>query len=126
MVKLSKSGTNEFVIDLWLLILRVAVGASMLTHGIPKLQTLFAGGEIQFPDPFGIGATLTLVLVVFAEGLCSALLILGMLTRLASIPLVINMIVVFFCDPWSRPFRGEGTGLVLFAVLFDFSCIWRR
>jgi putative oxidoreductase len=115
MAKLSKSGTNEFVIDLWLLILRVVVGASMLTHGIPKLQMLFAGGEIQFPDPLGIGAILTLVLVVFAEGLCSVLLILGMLTRLASIPLVINMAVAFFVIHGADPL--EKKELALFYLL---------
>lgn len=115
MGKLSRTGTMEYVEDLWLLILRVAVGASMLTHGIPKLQMLFAGGEIAFPDTLGIGALWTLILVVFAEAVCSALLILGILTRLASIPLVINMAVAFFVIHGPDPFGKKE--LALFYLL---------
>jgi len=115
MAKLSRSGTNEYVQDFWLLILRVTVGASMLTHGIPKLQMLFAGGEIAFPDTLGIGALWTLALVVFAEVVCSALLILGAWTRLASIPLVINMAVAFFVIHGADPFGKKE--LALFYLL---------
>ncbi len=115
MGKLSRTGTMEYVEDLWLLILRAAVGASMLTHGIPKLQMLFAGGEIAFPDTLGIGAFWTLALVVFAEVICSASLILGILTRLASIPLVINMAVAFFVIHGPDPFGKKE--LALFYLL---------
>lgn len=118
MKKLLRPGTNEFVEDLWLLILRVGIGASMLTHGIPKLQMLIAGGEIAFPDPVGIGATWSLILVVFAELFCSVLLILGFLTRLASIPLVINMAVAFFVIHGPDPFgKKELALLYLFIYL---------
>lgn len=117
MGKLSRSLTNEFIVDLWLFVLRVAVGASMLTHGIPKLQMLFAGGEIQFPDPFGIGAIWTLILVVFAEALCSVLLIFGIFTRLASIPLIINMTVAFFVIHGPDPF-GKKELAFLYLIIY--------
>jgi len=116
MVRLSRFATNEFVEDLWLLFLRVGIGATMLTHGIPKLQMLFAGGEIAFPDPIGIGAIWTLILVVFAEVLCSALLILGFLTRLASIPLIINMAVAFFVIHGADPFAKKELALLYLLV----------
>jgi putative oxidoreductase len=119
MGKLSRTGTMEFVEDLWLLILRAGVGASMLTHGIPKLQMLFAGGEIAFPDILGIGVFWTLALVVIAEAVCSALLILGIVTRLASIPLVINMAVAFFVIHGPDPFGKKELALFYLLVYLN-------
>ena len=75
----------------------------MLTHGIPKLQSLIAG-NVQFADPFGLGPTASLALTVFAEGLCSILLILGLATRFASIPLIINMLVAALVAHAGQPF----------------------
>ncbi len=88
------------------LILRLTMGGLMLTHGIPKLKMLFSGGEIQFPDPLGIGPTASLVLTVFAEFLCAALIVIGFKTKWATIPLFITMIVAglifHWSDPWSK------------------------
>jgi len=78
----------------------------MLSHGIPKLMKLFAGGAIQFPDPLGVGATTSLILTVFAEVICAALIVVGYKTKWASIPLVITMLVAAFivhgADPWGK------------------------
>ena len=79
-----------------LLILRIGISAFMLTHGIPKLQGLLAGGELKFGDPIGIGVAPSLYLAIFAEVGCSVLLILGLGTRLAAIPLIITMLVAAF------------------------------
>lgn len=96
---------NSNAVNSCLLILRVAVGLFMLTHGFSKLQMLMSG-DIKFADPFGIGVTPSLILSVFAEFFCSILLILGLATRLASIPLIINMLVAVFyahaADPFAR------------------------
>src|SRR5690554_5549119 len=74
--------------DVGLLILRVSLGLSMLLgHGLLKWVKLIEGGEIHFADPFGLGVTVSLILAVFAEVFCSALLVFGLLTRLALIPL---------------------------------------
>lgn len=108
-----------YVEDLWLFVLRVAVGTSMLTHGIPKLQMLFAGGELAFPDTLGIGVFWTLVLVVFAEVVCSGLLILGIWTRLSSIPLVINMAVAFFVIHGPDPFGKKELALFYLLVYLN-------
>ena len=108
--------SNEFVENIWLLILRVGGGAFMLTHGIPKLQTLFGGGEIAFADPFGIGATFSLILTVFAEVCCSVLLILGITTRLASIPLIITMSVAAFIIHGDDPFSNKEMGLLYLLI----------
>lgn len=82
--------------SLALLIVRIVVGVFMLTHGIQKFNMLFSAGPVQFADPVGLGQTTTLVLVVFAELVCSALLIIGMATRFVAIPLIINMFVIVF------------------------------
>ncbi len=88
------------------LILRLGFGGFMLTHGIPKMMKLFAGGEIQFPDPLGVGATTSLILTVFAEVICAALIVVGFKTKWAAVPLVITMIVAAFIvhggDPWGK------------------------
>ncbi len=83
--------------DLALLLLRVVFGALMIAdHGWKKMLKFFADGPLEFGDPIGLGAPLSLVLVVFAEVACALLLILGLFTRLASIPLVVTMTVAAF------------------------------
>jgi putative oxidoreductase len=65
----------------------------MLTPGMGKLSILFGDGPIRFPDPIGVGATASLLLAVFSEVFCSILLIFGIGTRLAAIPLLITTLV---------------------------------
>src|SRR5687768_15517443 len=74
-----------------LLIFRVVVAILILTHGIPKLQKLLSGEEIQFIDPYGLGLTASFALATFAEFFCGLLVMLGLATRLAVIPLIITM-----------------------------------
>ena len=93
MNRLFNTNYNHRGLDIALLVLRVSIALLMLSHGIPKMHTLFSGGAIQFPDPIGVGATASLSLVVFAEVFCSALILIGLGTRLAVIPLIINMLV---------------------------------
>ncbi|MDH5490632.1 MAG: DoxX family protein [Myxococcales bacterium] len=81
--------------DWGLLLLRLGAGATMLSHGLPKLLS-FAEKAARFPDPFGLGSTASLGLTVFAEVGCALALILGLYTRLASIPLIITMAVAAF------------------------------
>lgn len=80
-------------INFILMLLRFTVGVLMLTHGVGKLSALLAEGPIQFPDPIGLGAATSLTLAVFAEFFCSILLIFGIGTRLAAIPLLTTMLV---------------------------------
>lgn len=94
-------------IDAGLLILRIGVAILMLTHGTPKLLTLFGSQEIQFADPYGLGETTTLALAVFAEFICSILILLGLGTRLAVIPLMATMLTAFFVIHASDPFQDK-------------------
>ncbi len=50
---------------------------------------------MKFGDPLGLGSATSLHLSAFAEFVCAILIILGLFTRLATIPLIINMAVVF-------------------------------
>ncbi len=78
-----------------LFLLRLGIGVFMLTHGIPKLMN-YASMADQFPDPIGMGSSLSLIMAIGAEVGCSLLLILGLFTRLATLPLIITMMVAVF------------------------------
>lgn len=82
--------------DLGLLILRVVFGFVLLYgHGFEKMGTVFGGGEIQFFDPFGIGANTSYILAMIAEGICAILLILGLFWRIPALILSINFLFIF-------------------------------
>jgi putative oxidoreductase len=83
-------------ISLALLIGRVGFSGLMLTHGYPKLMQLFSGEPVSFASVLGLSATVSLVLAVFAEFICSIFIIFGYYTRLAAIPLIVTMAVAAF------------------------------
>jgi putative oxidoreductase len=78
-----------------MLLLRLGLGILMIHHGYDKLVH-FDKYQSQFIDFMGMGQKISLSLCVFAEFFCSAFLILGLFTRLATIPLIINMCVIIF------------------------------
>ena len=86
-----------------LAILRIGLGLSMVTHGLPKFQNFTAITE-RFPNFLGLGADINLGLVVFAELVCALLVSVGLFTRAASIPIVITMLVAFFVIHGGDPF----------------------
>jgi putative oxidoreductase len=116
MIKVFSTKVNNGAVNSWLLIARLAVGSFMLTHGIPKLQNVLAG-NMKFADPIGIGSTPSLLLVIFAEVICSILLMLGLATRFASIALIVNMSVAAFVAHSNDPF-GKKELPLLFLVFF--------
>ncbi|MHB1039984.1 MAG: DoxX family protein [Desulfobacteria bacterium] len=96
---------KETSASIGLLILRIGTGGYLITHGWGKLQMLLAGGAEKFGDPVGLGSTLSLALVTTSEFLCAVLIIIGLATRLAAVPVVISMAVAAFViharDPWT-------------------------
>jgi putative oxidoreductase len=82
--------------------MRLSLAGFMLKHGVPKLMKIFAG-DFTFADPVGLGPALSLVLTVFAEFLCSLLIAAGLATRLATIPLIINILVILFIVHGNQP-----------------------
>lgn len=93
---------KEGWIDAGLLVIRVVIGIFMLTHGWQKIAN-FDALKTTFPDPIGLGSSLSLILIIFAEFGCSLLLILGLFTRLAVLPLMFGMIVAGFITHGGAP-----------------------
>ena len=87
------------------LILRVSAGGMMLTHGWGKFLKVL-NGDFSFGNPLGIGEAPTLLMAVFAEFVCSILLIIGYKSRLAAIAPALTMMTVAFIvhinDPWRK------------------------
>lgn len=97
--------------DLVLLLTRVAIALMMLVHGIPKLQSLLSAEPVKFPPLLGMSASMSLTMAVFAEVGCSVLILLGLATRLAVIPLIITMLVAVFYIHGGDPFAKQELGL---------------
>ena len=97
-------------IDIAILILRISLAILMLVHGMPKLMSLISGEPVQFPALIG-SPEVSLALAVFAEVFCSILLLLGLSTRLATVPLIITMLVAVFLIHAGDPFAKQEMGL---------------
>ncbi len=104
--------------DFGLLIIRLAFGFSMIFgHGYGKLTRLLGSEEIKFADPFGLGPAASLGLAAFAEVFCAFLVMAGLFTRVALIPLIITMITAFFTAHLNDPF-GQQEKVILFGFAF--------
>ncbi|ASK29006.1 DoxX family protein [Chryseobacterium sp. T16E-39] len=112
----SNSNSNPIIRDIILLIVRVFIGFSMLSHGFPKLQMLLEGGKIEFYDFLGLGPQITLILTVIAEFVCSILLILGLFTRVALGFLLFTMVIAVFVVHGGDPFEKQELGLIYLSV----------
>ncbi|HEU0011934.1 MAG TPA: DoxX family protein [Verrucomicrobiae bacterium] len=106
--------------DLPLLALRLWLGLTLLlNHGLGKLLT-FGEKASNFPDPLGVGSAVSLGLAVFGEVVCSALLVMGLLGRVAALGLTINMSVAFFLVHKGSLKMGPGSGELAFIYLAGF------
>ena len=93
-----------------LLVLRIAISAMMLTHGLNKLSN-FSAISPNF-DPIGLGGTISLSLVIFAEVFCSIAILLGLFTRLATFPLIVAMCVATFVTHAGQAFAAKELALL--------------
>ncbi len=101
--------------DWGLLVLRLVAGIFMLTHGWAKLSN-FSEMSGQFPAMLGMSSQMGLILIIFAEFFCSIALILGLFTRLATIPLIIGMAVAAFMAHATDPFSARELPLLYLGV----------
>jgi putative oxidoreductase len=116
MRKLMSTNYSAGAFNVAMLLLRLIVGMLIMKHGYDKLVH-FSQYQSKFMNFMGIGQTASLALVVFAEFFCGLFLILGLFTRLASIPLFITMFVVIFkVTNWDV--FGEGESATLYAMAF--------
>jgi putative oxidoreductase len=115
------SSIDKKMNSLALLIVRIVVGSFMLTHGIQKYQMLMAAGPIKFADPIGIGQGPSLWLAVFAELVCSALLIIGFASRIVAFPLIVTMVIAVFVVHGTEEFAAKELAalyLMIYVLLF--------
>lgn len=102
--------------DAGLLALRLGASALMAVHGWDKLVH-FSEKAGQFPDPIGVGPTLSLGLATFAELFCSVLVAAGLATRLALTQLVVTMFVATFLV-MGGDVTGKGELPALYLVVY--------
>ncbi|HZF66138.1 MAG TPA: DoxX family protein [Chitinophagaceae bacterium] len=117
MKKIFSTRTSDSAFSFAMLILRLGAGSLMMVnHGLDKLMHFSqkAGG---FSDPFGLGPTASLSLVIFAEFFCSVFVMLGLFTRFACIPLIIAMSVALF-HANKGDFFGKGELPGIFLICF--------
>ncbi|MFT4023866.1 MAG: DoxX family protein [Flavihumibacter sp.] len=96
MRKLLSTSYQEWAFDTAMLLIRVCFGGMMLAnHGFQKLVN-FSSLQHRFSDPLHVGSKTSLLMVLFAEVFCAILVIAGLFTRLAALPLVFAMIIAFF------------------------------
>jgi putative oxidoreductase len=112
MKKLFSTGYSDNLITLALFILRLTMGGLIIPHGYQKLMR-FSARSSTFTDPFHIGHSTSMALVIFAEFFCGIFIVMGLFTRLACIPLIIGMSVVVFHAHNGEIF-GEGEHGALF------------
>ena len=109
--------------DTALLWLRVWHGASMLAlHGWGKLMN-YSTLSGTFSDPFGIGRTPSLLLAIFGEVVCPALLLLGLYTRVAALGSALTMGTAFWFAHGGK-LKGTGNGELAFIFLGVFVALF--
>jgi putative oxidoreductase len=109
--------------DFALLLIRVWYGASIFAvPGLMKLKN-FSAMKSQFPDLLGIGGQTSLVLVIFAEVVCSALLVIGLFTRVAALVLAFTMAVAFWMAHGHK-LVGDNNGMPAFLYLGAFLALF--
>jgi putative oxidoreductase len=112
MKKLFSSKYSDNSISFSLLMLRLTLGGLMIPHGVQKL-TRFAAKSSTFSDPFHIGSPTSMALTVFAELFCAVFIVVGLMTRVATIPLIVAMSVAVFSAHHGDIF-GEGEHAALY------------
>ncbi len=107
------------MIDFALFVLRVWFGLLLFVkHGLDKAMN-FNRMSAHFADPFHIGPTPSLLLVLLAEVVCALLVVLGLWTRVAAAVIVINLSVAFAFAHHFQLF-GQRNGELAFAFLGAF------
>lgn len=106
--------------DTSMLILRVGFGILMIPHGYAKYLG-FAEKQNEFMDFMGLGPATSLILAIFAELVCSAMLVLGLFTRAATVPLIVTAVVITFMahdgDVFGKAYGGFSYLLVYLVLL---------
>lgn len=109
------NNTHNSITSFAILFLRIAFAGMLIVHGWAKLSNFEATVQ-SFTE---MGGAPVLGLVIFAEVFCALGVVVGLLYRLALIPMIINMFVAFFVAHGGR-LTGEGNGELAFLYLVVF------
>ena len=99
-----------------MLLLRLVVAGLLVKHGYDKMVH-FEEYSGKFMDFMGLGQKVSLSLVIFAEFFCSLLVIMGLFTRLACIPIIFMLCVALF-KAHGGEVMGDGQPATLFLIGF--------
>ncbi len=103
-----------------LLILRVSLGFSMLLlHGRGKMLNFSVTAE-KFPAVLYLPSNISLGFAVFAEVVCSVLLIVGLFTRFAALMLAATMGAAFFIVHQASLVPGPSSGELAMVYLVGY------
>jgi len=103
---------HSLAVSIGLLILRLGFGGLMAyAHGWPKLAN-FSETVKKFPSPLGLGSHIELSLAIGAELVCAILVMLGLFTRAAALPLVVTMVVAAFVIHSADPLATKEKALL--------------
>lgn len=117
-MKISNTQTSPSAMNWGLLFLRVCLGALMIAnHGWVKIIN-YESLKTEFMNFLGFGSQFSLILAVTAEILCSILLIFGLYTRFALIPLIITMLVAMGVNGWDVFGKAEMSFLYFIGFVF--------
>ena len=97
--------------DSALSLLRIVFSLLMMTHGWSKLERIL-DGNLNFGDPLGLGSTLSLYLVTFAELVAPVFIIVGFKTRLMALITSFAMAVAAFIAHGADPFAKKEMALL--------------
>ncbi|KKB62907.1 LysR family transcriptional regulator [Robbsia andropogonis] len=106
-----------FNVDLGLLFLRTSASILLLAvHGWPKIINYTSQLQL-IEDPLKIGRWFSLDFAIFAEVICPILMIVGIATRLAALPIliIIVMAVAIVHPDWSL---AEGQFAWMLLIIF--------
>ena len=116
MKKLFSTRYTTSAFNLALFILRVGTGILMIHHGYDKLVK-FKEYAPNFMHFLGMNSAVSLSFVIFAEFFCSIFMMLGLFTRLACIPLMIDTFVAV-AKGHNYDILGDGEHASLFFLIF--------
>lgn len=109
--------TQSLNADLGILLLRLVFGGLFIYIGYGKIEH-YHQYMPMFKDYIGLGVKTSYNLVIFAEFFCGILVTIGLLTRLAVIPILITMIVVFFIALKDKGFNDKQLAFLFLILSF--------
>ena len=118
MKKLFSVSHSDSIFDIAALLLRVGISIFMIHHGYHKM-TYFTEMQEKFINFLGLSGSISLCLTIFAEFFCSIAILLGLMTRLATIPLIITMFVAVMVAHKGDVF-GDGETATIYMLIYIF------